>query len=64
MDPENLNFQKNEKNTWRDGVQQTEFFVVLDCFLPFYPHNNPKNQNFEKMKKKNVEILSFYTSVT
>ena len=30
---------------------QTEFFVILDCFLPFYPPNNPKNQNFEKLKK-------------
>ena len=29
---------------------QTEFFVILDHFLPFYPPNNPKNQNFEKMK--------------
>ena len=26
------------------------FFVILDWFLPFYPPNNPKNQNFEKMK--------------
>ena len=35
----------------------------LDHFLPFYPANNLKNQNFEKMKKL-LEILSFYTSVT
>ena len=40
----------------RDGQN----FVILDYFLPFYhptPHptpNNPKNQNFEKMKKKNI----------
>ena len=27
-------------------------FVILDHFLPFYPCNNHKNQNFEKMKKK------------
>ena len=33
--------------------------VILDCFLPFYHPNNPKNQNFEKMKK-HLEILSFY----
>ena len=25
------------------------FFVILDRFLPFYPPNNPKNQNFEKL---------------
>ena len=29
-----------------------EFFVTLDQFLPFYPTNNPENQNYEKMKKK------------
>ena len=41
---------------------RTEFFVILDCFLPFYFPNNPKNQNFEKLKKT-LEILSFYTCV-
>ena len=29
-------------------------------FLPIYPTNNPKNQNFEKMKKL-LEISQFYT---
>ena len=33
------------------------FFALL---LPLSPLNNPKNQNFVKMKKKHVEI-SFYT---
>ena len=32
----------------RDGI----FFVILDYFLSLYPTNNPKNQNFEKIKKK------------
>ena len=32
-------------------AQQTEFFVILGHFLPFYRTNNPKNQNFEKIKK-------------
>ena len=32
----------------RYGVKQTEFFVLLGTFLPFYPSNNPKHQNFEK----------------
>ena len=41
----------------RYGVQRTEFFVILDCFLPFYPPNNPKNQNFEKMKKLPGDII-------
>ena len=26
------------------------FFCHLDHFLPFYPPNNPRNQNFDKMK--------------
>ena len=43
-------------------AQQTEIFVILGHFLPFYPTKNPKNQNFEKMKKT-LEILSFYISV-
>ena len=30
---------------------RTVFFVILDYFLPFYPPNNPKNQNFQKLKK-------------
>ena len=35
----------------------TEFFVILDHFLPFYPHNNPKNTNFEKLKAKHGDII-------
>ena len=35
----------------RYKVQRTKFFVILGHFLPFDPPNNPKNQNFEKMKK-------------
>ena len=38
---------------------QTEFFVILGYFLPFYHPNHPEKQNFEKMKKI-LEILSFY----
>ena len=29
--------------------------------MPFYPLNNPKYQDFEKIKKDLGEILSFYT---
>ena len=49
----------------RYRARQTGFFVMLDHFLPFYSPNNPKNQNFWKMKnKKNpLEILSFNASV-
>ena len=40
-------------NVWllRYGAWQTEFFVILDHFLYFYPLDNPKSQHFEKMKK-------------
>ena len=41
----------------RYGARHTEFFVILDNFLPFYPPNNPKNQNFEKMKKTPGDII-------
>ena len=40
----------------RYGVQQTEFFVILNCYFLFYPLNNPKNQNFEKIKKSPGDI--------
>ena len=49
---------------------QTEFFLILYHFLPFYPPlppppSNPENKNFEKIKKKkkSLEISSTYTSV-
>ena len=38
-------------------------FVILDCFLPFYPFNL-KNQNFEKMKKKPGGIIILHISNT
>ena len=47
----------------RYEMQQTEFLVILDHFLPFYPrpHNNPKNQNFEKLKKRPGGIIILHT---
>ena len=36
---------------------QTEFFVILDHFLPFYPPKKPQNQNFENMKKTPEDII-------
>ena len=41
---------------------QTEFFVILDCFLPFYPHNNPENQNSEIMIKNHGDIIILHKS--
>ena len=39
-----------------------EFFIILDHFLHLYPPNKPKNQKFEKMKKR-LYISSFYSSI-
>ena len=46
----------------RYEVQRTEVFVILDFFLAFYPSNNPKIQNFEKMKTPpgGINILQRY----
>ena len=41
----------------RYEVQQIEFFIILDCFLPFYHPNKPKTQNFEKLKKTHGDII-------
>ena len=49
------------------GVRQTDFFVNLGHFLPFYqtppppPPNDSENQHFEKKIKKYLDILSLYT---
>ena len=50
----------------RSWAWRTEFFLILDHFLPFYPTNNPKNQNFEyhftlayhKWQSHDVRLLS------
>ena len=34
-----------------------KMFCHLDRFLPIYPTHNPKNQNFEKMKKITGDII-------
>ena len=41
-------------NVWflNYGAWQIEFCAISNHFLPFYPTNNLKNQNFEKIKKK------------
>ena len=46
----------------RDMKCDRQNFVILDCFLPFYPPNNPKNQNFEKLiKTRDITILNMFT---
>ena len=33
------------------------FFVTMDCFLPFFSPMYPESQNFEKMKKTFEDII-------
>ena len=40
-----------------------ELFFILGYFLPFYPPNSPQDQNLKKLKKRALEISSFYTCV-
>ena len=42
------------------GAWWTQFFVILDHFLPYYPPNNLKNQNFEKMRTIPGDITILY----
>ena len=35
----------------RYGVCQSNFFLILGYFLPFYPPNSLKNENFKRMEK-------------
>ena len=59
-------YQKSQSyDVWflRYGVRQTEYFVIMDRFLPFYSPMDPENQNFEKMKKtlEDIIILQMFT---
>ena len=42
--------------SWGYNAQWTVFWI-LGQFLPFDPPNNPKNKNFEKMKKMPADII-------
>ena len=42
---------------------RTECFVILDRFLPVCSPNNPKNQNFEKMKQKSGDIITLHMCI-
>ena len=52
-------YHKWKSYVWflRYGAWQTEFFLILDHFLPYYPPNNPENQNFEKNEKHTCIII-------
>ena len=47
----------------RYEMQLTEFLVILDHFLLFYPPNNPKKQNFEKLKKLPGDIIIWHMCI-
>ena len=51
--------QSYEVRFLKYGVRGTEFFIILCHFLPFYPTNNPENQNFEKMKKATGDYFTY-----
>ena len=44
----------------RCRVKQTEFFVVVDHFLPFYPPNNLKIKILKKQKILSGDIIILY----
>ena len=44
--------------TW--SVMDTEFFVILDHFLPFYSPNNPKDKSFVRLKKMPRDIIIWH----
>ena len=54
-------FPESKEIVWflRYWVRKTEFFVILDCFLPFYPSINPENQNFNKNEKNTWRYYHF-----
>ena len=52
-----INYNYKMCGSWDTECDRQIFFVILDHFLLFYPPNNPKNQNFEKMKKMPRDII-------
>ena len=56
---------RNKQRFLRYKAQQTEIFVILSPFLLIYSTSKPKNQNFEKMKKKTPgDIIILHLSTT
>ena len=43
---------------------ETDFFVIFGHFLPIHPPNNPKNQNFEIVKKMPGDIIILFLCTT
>ena len=63
--PRKSKFEFQSYDIWlfRYGVQQTKLFITFDRFLLFYPRNNPKNQNFEKLKKAPGDIIILHKCI-
>ena len=59
-----LIYQPRKSKFWKNEKKECPeiFFVILGHILPFNPTKNHKI--FEKMKKKSLEIPSFYTSAS
>ena len=57
-----LHHKRQSYDVWflRSGAWRTEFFAILDHFFHFYPLNNPKNQNFRKIKKPRGVIIALH----
>ena len=47
----------------KHGVRQTEFFVILQRFLSFYPPIDLENQNFEKLKQPPGDIIILHKRI-
>ena len=63
----NVHYKWQSYDVWflRYGAQWPEFFVILDWFfLLFTSPNNPKNQNFQKMKKTPGDIIILHRCTT
>ena len=56
------NISGTRYGSW-DTEWETEFFAILGNFLSFYPPNNLKNQNFEKIKKAAGDVTILHMSV-
>ena len=48
-------------SSWDMKHDRQNFLSFWTVFLPFYPPNNPKNQNFEKVKKTPQDIIILHT---
>ena len=53
----NINDSHMMNGSWDKEHDRQNFLSFWTIFLPFYPPKNPKNQNFEKMKKLPGDIF-------